>query len=291
MSQKLSFKEILEKGTRKKQVKEPQEKVPISWIDIGVNLAGKQFHKLEKKVLDDAAKAGVNKIISISNSLNEARSNIYLCKKLGSTLKCTIGIHPHNAKKFTKSDEGLIRTLVSKNRDKVAAIGECGLDYNRNFSSKEKQKECFVAQIRLAEELGLPLYLHDRDASEDLIAILKECQYTGGGIVHCFTGTKKYLDEYLEMGFFIGITGWVCDERRGQGLAKLVPSIPLDKIMIETDSPWLKPRTLKGKDGKERWNYPKFLPEVAKKVAQCYGIAVEELSEHTIKNYEQLFYC
>src|SRR5262249_4358658 len=148
--------------------------------------------------------------------------------------------------------------------ERVRAVGECGLDFNRDFSPRPVQERWFAAQLALAAALDKPVFLHERDAHARFVAILKEAPPVRG-VVHCFTGTRAELDVYLEMGLHIGITGWICDERRGAGLAALVRHVPLDRLLVETDAPFLVPRDLRPRPAH---NEPAFLPHIAQTVAR-----------------------
>lgn len=257
-------------------------------IDIGVNMCSKQFRN-QKEILDRAEKSGVNKIITISNSFKECKSNLSLIRRFRDhKIYCTIGVHPHNAKELDDTKLKSIRELIVKNRKSVVAIGECGLDFNRNFSPPDVQKKWFEEQIKLSIDLDIPLYFHERDAFDDFVEIVSKYELAGKGVIHCFTGTKKALETYLKLGFYIGITGWVCDERRGKELQKIIPLIPDDKLLIETDAPWLNPvpRNIKGRP---RWSEPSHLYYVVKKVAELRGTTVEELVVLTTDNAKTVF--
>ena len=196
----------------------------------------------------------------------------------------TAGIHPHDAKSATNELEAQLTVLA--NNKHVIAIGECGLDYNRDFSPRDVQRSVFRRQLALAEKLDLPVYLHERDASDDMLSILKE--FNIRGVLHCFTGNSAALKQYLDLGLYIGITGWVCDERRGKDLQQLVPSIPLDRLLIETDAPFLIPRTVKPKP-KSRKNEPALLPYICQTVAQLYQIDEEVVARKTTENFHRVF--
>jgi TatD DNase family protein len=207
-------------------------------IDIGCNFSGKQYKNPDKlnKIITDAKDIGVNNMITISNSPNEWNSNINISNKYP-FIYYTIGCHPHNASHMNNNYlwtelENLALT------DNCVAIGECGLDYNRMFSPMEKQKEVFSRQIEIAKKLNKPLYLHCRDAYEDFINIIKTHKYYNG-VMHCFTGNAVQAKELVELGFNFGITGWLFDKRRNQDLIEAIKVIPLNKIFVETDAPWL----------------------------------------------------
>ncbi|MCH8221742.1 MAG: TatD family hydrolase, partial [Proteobacteria bacterium] len=174
-------------------------------------------------------------------------------------------------------------------KEHVVAAGECGLDYFRNFSPKEDQRRVFSMQLELAAEHRMPVFLHQRDAHEDFIAILKE--HLPGitrAVAHCFTGDGDELDACLELDLYIGITGWICDERRGGHLKDLVANIPLDRLMVETDSPYLLPRDLDPKPGSRR-NEPMHLPHIVQSIAGARGIEALELAAATARNSAQFF--
>lgn len=155
--------------------------------------------------------------------------------------------------------------------DRVVAIGECGLDFNRNFSAPEQQEYAFNAQLALAAELSLPVYLHCREAHERFIAILAPwLPQLPASVLHCFTGTREELEACLAMGLSIGITGWVCDERRGQALRELMPLIPAERLLLETDAPWLLPRDMHPRPASRR-NEPCFYRILYSRWRCCVG--------------------
>jgi TatD DNase family protein len=256
-----------------------------SIIDIGVNLMHRSFHQDREQVVERAAAKGVSPLIitgtSLRNSVEAARyAGIYPGK-----LYATVGVHPHDAKNCNEDTIAKLKELAVL--PQVAAIGECGLDYNRDFSPRDVQRKWFREQVNLAVELDMPLFLHEREAALDFMAILKE-QAIPKAVVHCFTGTQAELNAYLEMGLYIGITGWICDDRRGKHLKELVKLIPLDRLMIETDAPFLTPRDLKEKpvDGR---NEPVYLPHILDAVARCIGQSVEAVAKTTTETAEAFF--
>jgi TatD DNase family protein len=204
-------------------------------------------------------------------------------------LYATAGVHPHDAKSCGPQTIASLRELAG--HPLAVAIGECGLDYNRDFSPRNVQREWFEAQILLAAELGMPLFLHERDASDDFAAILKNHRKNiTRMVVHCFTGTGAELETWLELGAYIGITGWICDERRGGHLGELIKTIPADRLMIETDAPYLIPRDL-GKRSASRSgrNEPRFLPHIAAVIAGHLGKEPEQLAAETFANSLNFF--
>lgn len=203
-------------------------------------------------------------------------------------LYSTAGVHPHDAKGFTDKTLHTLQELAK--HPEVVAIGECGLDYDRDFSPRPKQREVFEAQINLAIETGKGLFLHERAASTDFIEIMAKYKDKSlKACVHCFTGTEVELKKYLEMGYYIGITGWINDERRGLELQKIVKLIPLDKIMIETDAPFLTPRDRPAELRAVNRNEPCLLPLVLHKLATCMGVTPELLATSSTTNAKLFF--
>jgi TatD DNase family protein len=202
-------------------------------------------------------------------------------------LRATAGIHPHHAGAFSSADEGELRSLLRQ--PEVAATGECGLDYFRDFSPHADQERVFRLQLELACESRKPLFLHQRDAHDPFVAILNEyLPRTTGGVAHCFTANLREAREYLGMGLYIGITGWLCDERRGHHLREVVKHVPLDRMLIETDAPYLLPRDMQPKP-KSRRNEPAFLPHILKTIAQLRGATESEIATATSANARRLF--
>ena len=256
----------------------------ISYIDIGVNLLDESFNKDLDEVLDRSFGSNVNILINTSSSIEEAKRSLDLTERYPSKIYTTAGIHPHNA---SMADEQLKSNLLEIIKNKsVVAIGECGLDYFRNFSPKEKQLSVFKTHLEAAKETGLPLFLHQRDAHEDFLSCLNDMLDAPIlGVAHCFTGNADQMKTYLDMGLYIGITGWICDERRNDELIQAVKQLPLDRVLIETDSPYLIPRSLK----KSRRNEPMYLPVIAEKLAAEMGIGPSALMAHTVSNSMKLF--
>jgi TatD DNase family protein len=197
----------------------------------------------------------------------------------------TAGVHPHHARDCGAQTIPALRELAKHPRN--IAIGECGLDFNRNYSPHPDQERWFVAQLELGLELGKPLFLHSRDAHPRFAEILKHHKVRNA-VAHCFTGEKAELHAYLDLGLYIGITGWICDERRGRHLVELVRDIPRDRLLLETDSPYLTPRDLKPQP-KARRNEPAFLPHIAQAVARSLGRPFEEVAAETTRNAQALF--
>lgn len=255
----------------------------IKYYDIGLNLFCRQFPEPEK-IIAEAAQAGVACILTGTDQKENRKIDAFVKNH---EAYGTAGIHPHNADSAKREDFELIEKIVAENR-KIVAVGECGLDYDRMFSAKENQIRCLEKHIVLAEKLDKPLFLHERSAAGDFIARFKKhpdiCKKS---VVHCFTGTKETLEKYLSMGFSIGITGWICDDRRAKELREAVRIIPLDRILVETDAPYLTPRNVPGLD---RINVPQNITYVVKELASYMKVSEEVLAENARKNTERLFH-
>ncbi|WP_435168499.1 TatD family hydrolase [Paenibacillus glycanilyticus] len=256
-----------------------------SIIDIGVNLMHRSFHEDRDQVVARAAENHVTPLIITGTSLRNSVDAARYAGTYSGKLYSTAGVHPHDAKNCNEETIAKLRELSAM--PQVVAIGECGLDYNRDFSPRDVQRKWFGEQIRLALELDMPLFLHEREASADFIGMLKEHRVQNA-VVHCFTGTRQELKAYLEMGYHIGITGWICDERRGKHLRELVRMIPLDRLMIETDAPFLTPRDLKEKP-KDGRNEPAILPHILQAVAECIGKPADEVAQATTQTAKAFF--
>lgn len=257
-----------------------------SFIDIGVNLTNSRFDKDRDEVIQNACSSGVISQIITGTSLQESISAFELTQNYDN-LFSTAGCHPHDAKDFNQEALFSLKQLLQN--PKVVAVGECGLDFNRNFSPPEVQESVFRQQLELAIEVDKPLFLHERDASEQMLKILANYQSELPKLViHCFTGDRHTLEAYLDRGCYIGITGWVCDERRGQELADIIHLIPDNRLMIETDSPYLIPRDLRPKPKSNR-NLPEYLPHIAKKVAECRSQTWEHIAATSCQNTIEFF--
>lgn len=266
-------------------------------IDIGVNLLSGQFDADREQVVQRALDAGVRAMIMTATDLAESEQALQYCAS-GAALFCTTGIHPHNATSTLArdTDHALARMEALADHPKVVAIGETGLDYFRDFADPADQRVVCAAQLQLAARLQMPVFAHDRDASDDLTALID-----GSGVdparmvIHCFTGTEPALQRYLDMGCMIGITGWLCDAKRGAALRALVPNIPLDRLLIETDAPYLRPQNAppdalpKTGSRQRRRNEPALLPFIAKAVAELMGIDAAQVVDYTRANSQRLF--
>jgi len=252
-------------------------------IDIGANLTHSSFRADVAEVVARAREAGVESIIITGTTVGESVHASLLAEQHG--LYATAGVHPHHARDC--GPETIDKLRATANHPRVVAIGECGLDFNRNYSPRPDQEKWFVAQLELGMELGKPLFLHSRDAHPRFSDILKSCSIKKA-VAHCFTGEKDELHAYLDLGLYIGITGWICDERRGRHLVKLVREIPRGQLLLETDSPYLVPRDMKPQP-KARRNEPAFLPHILRAVARAAGRPAEELAAETARNARRFF--
>jgi TatD DNase family protein len=257
-------------------------------VDIGLNLAHDSFDHDRDHVVATATAAGVRYMVITGSTLDSSRAAIELARAAPDRFRATAGIHPHHAREFHAGDVATLRALLLE--PAVGAAGECGLDYFRNFSPHEDQERVFRQQLALAAELGKPVFLHQRDAHDAFLAILREFRgRLPAGVAHCFTGDERELRDYLDLDLSIGITGWICDERRGHHLRELVRAIPADRLMIETDAPYLMPRDLRPKPQSRR-NEPKYLPHILATVAACRGEPAEVLAEVTTRNALRFFF-
>ncbi len=259
----------------------------MQFIDIGANLTHKSFDPDRPQAIERGIAAGVCKMIVTGSSAEYSAQAAGLAAEYPGILFSTAGIHPHHAAEISDGDRERLHALLQM--DCTVAVGECGLDYCRNYSPKKAQRNVFSLQLELAAELGMPVFLHQRDAHSDFIAILRE-HFPGipRAVAHCFTGSGDELSDCLGLGLYIGITGWICDERRGHHLKELVSEILPERLMIETDAPYLLPRDLRPKPSSRR-NEPMYLPHIAETIAESLKIDIEELARQTTKNSEYFF--
>ena len=260
---------------------------PLHLIDIGINLAHDSFDADREAMIARAMQAGVAHFLITGSSIASTRSAIELVRAHPDRYRATAGIHPHHASDL--DDVALTDLTQLAQAPEIVAVGECGLDYFRNFSPREAQLQAFRRQLELAVSLQKPVFLHQRDAHEDFVAIMREFRpRLTGGVAHCFTAGADEARAYLDLDLYIGITGWICDERRGQHLREVVRDIPKDRLLIETDAPYLLPRDLKPAP-RNRRNEPMYLPHVLQTIAAARGEAVDELGAATTRNAAALF--
>ena len=253
------------------------------YVDIGVNLTGSSFKNDVEQVIERAQQVGVEHLIVTGTNVEHSEKAIQLSEQYESICYATVGLHPHHASDYSSTLDSELRDMLK--HDKATAVGECGLDFNRNFSTRTEQIRAFEAQLEMAIDLQKPLFLHQRDAHEDLVSIIKNCRSDLNQVVaHCFTGSIEEVNDYNLLDMYVGITGWICDERRGQSLQQAVKHIPLDRIMLETDAPYLLPRNLPQKPIEKNRNEPFYLPHIAASVAECMAIDEAELITMAFEN-------
>lgn len=255
----------------------------MKWFDIGVNLTDP---RLPNEITCDAASlAGVSHMAIIGTDLDSSSAALHIAQQRPELLVCTAGIHPHYAKDAPADFTDKLAQLARY--PQVVAVGECGLDFNRNFSPAVDQLRVFEAQLALACELKLPVLLHERDAFNQQIALLKKYHKDlVGGVAHCFTGDSTQMRAYLELGLYIGVTGWVCDPQRGQSLRDAVKQLPPERLLLETDAPYLFPKTLKPRQAN---NEPANLPHIGRQVAQLMALDEPSVAQHSYHNAMALF--
>ncbi|WP_049622675.1 TatD family hydrolase [Frateuria defendens] len=242
-------------------------------IDIGANLTHESFRHDFDAVLQRATAHGVTRMVVTGASREGSEQALALARAYPDTLWATAGVHPHHAIDYDEATDARLRELARE--PAVRAVGETGLDYHRNYSPREVQLQVFERQLAIAADLGKPLFLHQRDAHEDFLALLRRYRdKVPAAVVHCFTDTHDTLKDYLALDCHIGITGWICDERRGTHLREFVRDIPADRLMLETDAPYLLPRTVRPQPSHRR-NEPMYLAHICAEVARDRGETVE----------------
>ena len=260
---------------------------PAALIDIGINLAHDSYDRDRAEVIARAQAAGVVAMIVTGSTLSDSARALELCRQWPQMLRATTGVHPHHAAGFQESDRAALAELYAD--PMTVAAGECGLDYYRNYSPPAEQRRAFELQLRLADGYQLPVFLHQREAHADFMSMLREHPLLlTRALLHCFTGDSAELDACLEAGLAIGVTGWICDERRGQALRNAVGRIPDDRLMLETDAPYLLPRTIDPKPAHRR-NEPMYLPVILEAVAACRGQPIERIAAITTANARRFF--
>lgn len=255
-----------------------------TYFDIGANLTHESFNKDLSDVIRNAKSTGIKKICITSTSIEDTKLSLKIAGSDKDFFITTCGIHPHYADTFIESNIEDIKKLCTNSL--IKAVGETGLDFNRNFSLKENQINCFESQLEIAQELTLPIFMHQREAHESFMSCLNNFDLNVNAVVHCFTENKKEFYEYLEKGFWIGFTGWICDPKRGKHMESLISSMPLDRVMIETDSPYLLPKNLKVKG---RRNEPKYIYEIAKRIADLQKKDIGEIAGLLYENSLEFF--
>lgn len=258
-------------------------------FDIGANLTSDRFNLDRAEIIERAIQHNVNKILVTGTNIDESIKALELAERYPDNLFSTAGIHPHDAKTFNNESLHKLRSLCANKR--VKAIGETGLDFNRNFSEPKQQIKSFEQHIELAIELGLPLFLHERDAFKTQYEILRSYRdQLNNAVIHCFTGTKEECFRYLDLDLYIGITGWICDPKRGLSLQAIVKDIPIDRLMIETDAPYLLPKTSpKATVSKKGRNEPCTLPLILETIASYHTSDMRALATASYDNSCRFF--
>ncbi len=256
-------------------------------LDIGANLGHESFHHDLDAVLQRAHVHGVGRMIVTGASREGSTHALALARAYPGTLYATAGVHPHHAIDYDEATDTMLRELAQE--PLVRAVGETGLDYNRNYSPRDVQLQVFERQLRIAADLRMPLFLHQRDAHADFVALLGRYRdKVPGAVVHCFTDTGEALRDYLALDCHIGITGWICDERRGTHLRELVRTIPANRLMIETDAPYLLPRTVRPPPAHRR-NEPMYLKHICEEIARDRGESAETTAANSTATAEAFF--
>ena len=255
--------------------------------DIACNFTSKRFDNDLDEVIDRAIINNITKFGLICSQLSDLDKLLKIYNRYSKDMFFTIGVHPHHANEF--NDEYLKNLKESINNNNPHAIGETGLDFFRNLSTYEEQVYAFEEQIKIAIDTNKPLFLHQRDSHDDFIKILRKYSSDiNKAVVHCFTGTQKELEDYLELDCYIGVTGWICDAKRNVELRKTIKNIPLEKLMIETDCPYLIPKNLPEKPKNNR-NEPNNLNHIVAEISALINIDEDILRDETFKNTLDFF--
>jgi TatD DNase family protein len=266
------------------------ERLVVNLVDIGINLAHDSFDHDRAELLARARAAGVTRFIITGTDIAGSGKALAMAQS-DESFYCTAGVHPHHADELDEEGIRVLRQLLAN--PNVVAVGECGLDFFRNFSKPDAQRSAFEMQLELAAETQKPLFLHQRDAHAELMKRLqaRHSELPAGGVVHCFTDGPAELADVLEAGFHVGITGWLCDERRGQALREAVRELPMDRFMVETDAPYLLPRDLPRDALKMagRRNEPQFLPHIVTRLAELMQREPAEIARQSTATAQRLF--
>jgi TatD DNase family protein len=256
-------------------------------IDVGVNLTNKSLLADLDGVMLRAREAGVAHMVVTGTSIDVSRHAIELCERHPGRLFSTCGVHPHHADEWHENSYSELAALAQNSC--VRAIGETGLDFNRNYSPHPAQETAFAQQMELAVALQMPLFCHQRDAHRRFVEMLRlHRPNIPRLVVHCFTDTREALIDYLDLDCYIGITGWICDERRGLDLQQMVRLIPAERLLLETDAPYLLPRNLDPKPS-SRINEPAYLPHILENVAYHQGKPPAQLALECLQNSRRFF--
>ncbi|MFZ5532687.1 MAG: TatD family hydrolase [Pseudomonadota bacterium] len=259
----------------------------MNLVDIGANLTHDAFDNDRAAVLERAKAAGVAGMVVTGSSLPCSRKALAIARAHPELLRSTAGVHPHHAAEHGAAALDELAQLWAE--PEVVAIGETGLDFFRDFSPRATQERVFEWHLEQAARHRLPLFLHERDAHARFLPMIRAARDAlADAVVHCFTGERAALYAYLDLDLYIGITGWICDERRGRHLLDLVRDIPAERLMIETDCPYLLPRDLRPRPRDGR-NEPALLPHVLDAVARARGEEAQSLARQTTANARRFF--
>lgn len=259
----------------------------MTLIDIGANLTHESFRRDFDEVLERARGVGVEQMIVTGASRSGSEHALQLARESPGTLFATAGVHPHHAGDYSAETDACLRELARESE--VIAVGETGLDYFRDLSPRPAQRAAFEKQLAIAVDLQTPLFLHQRDAHNDFLSLLKSARdNVPAAVVHCFTDDKRALFDYLDLDCHIGITGWICDERRGMRLRELVCEIPANRLLLETDSPYLLPRDIRPPPA-DRRNEPMYLAHICEVVASLRGEDAETTSANATATTRAFF--
>ncbi len=258
-------------------------------VDSHCHIDSDQFDTDRELVIARAREAGVAAMLVVGTGEADVIENFARVIRLADSNEnvfCSIGVHPHDAKTFGPTEaENLIK--LANSSEKVIAWGEIGLDFYYDYSPREIQKEVFIRQLRIARELNLPVIIHSRDADDETISILtQECRDSSfrGGIMHCFGGTPEMARTLMDIGFLISFAGNVTF-KKAENLREAAKIVPLERLLIETDCPFLSPVPMRGKR-----NEPSFVKHTAKFLAELYGIELSDLAHQTTKNFYSFFH-
>ncbi len=253
----------------------------IMLIDSHAHLDDSRFDNDRDVLIRDLKNNGIKMVINIGADLGSSIASVSLAEKYDN-IYAAVGVHPHSAKEMDNSTIEILKTFAK--RDKVVAIGEIGLDFYYDNSPRDIQKKWFKEQLKLAKEVDLPVIIHTRDAAQDTFDILKNAQDGRlKGVLHCYSGSVEMAMEYIKMGFYISLAGPVTF-KNSKVSKEVAKAVPLDKLLVETDSPYLTPEPYRGKR-----NEPIFVRYVAGTIAETRGISFEELAKATNRNTRKLF--
>lgn len=267
----------------KRNQKLPTLPAHLSLIDTHCHLDMSSYANDLDDILQRAFLHGVRSAITIGIDVASSFAAVRLAKKY-TMLKATVGIHPHDAESCQKEDLDTLSNLIDSNRDVIVGYGEIGLDYVKKYSPREVQLNCFADQIALAKNHDLPIVIHDREAHDDIISLLKKAgPIENGGIMHCFSGNVDFANRVLDLGFHISIPG-IVTFKNAHELKKVAQHIPLNRLLVETDGPFLAPSPYRGKR-----NEPLYLLFTAEEVARLRGLSLEQIATATTANCLDLF--